>query len=228
MYDQHFYDVIREGARRSVDAALPIILPLLELPDQARILDVGCGEGWWADGFAQAGYFVTGVDSGDTGQRPDTFQFLERNLMETLPTGRWDLVVSLEVAEHLRQRRAVSFVRELCERADMVLFSAARPGQGGTGHVNEQPIGYWAELFEDQGFSVSGALRWHLWGNPDIENWYQQNMLVAMKHACREFQHHFDDGGGTYVLCHPLFDNELLRRPHDVVHPILFDARRPT
>ena len=53
------------------------------------------------------------------------------------------------------------------------------PGQGGTGHINCQPPTYWADLFVDHDFAVSGALRFDLWENPDVEPWYRSNLLVA-------------------------------------------------
>lgn len=190
-YDQNFYEVIRDGAQRSVTAAVPIIAHHLQLRGDERVLDVGCGEGWWADGFARFGCTVIGVDTGQTPHRPDSFTFVEHDL--ALPfefsdpsseSGKpFDLVVSLEVAEHLHPSRAAGFIQELCNQADTVLFSAAIPGQGGTGHLNEQWPDYWANLFHEYGFAVSGAMRWHLWGHDDIENWYQQNMLVAMRTA---------------------------------------------
>jgi hypothetical protein len=39
----------------------------------------------------------------------------------------------------------------LSNLAPVVVFSAAQPGQGGLGHVNEQPTDYWIDLFEKEG-----------------------------------------------------------------------------
>jgi hypothetical protein len=118
--------------------------------------------------------------------------------------------VSLEVAEHLPESRAASFVADLCRLAPVVLFSAAIPGQGGTGHVNEQWPGYWADLFGARGYSVSGALRWRIWNDCRVCNWYSQNMLVAS----------IEPGLLTELFYHPLAE------PIPVVHPILYEARR--
>jgi hypothetical protein len=67
----------------------------------------------------------------------------------------------------------------LCELAPVVLFSAAVPGQGGHGHVNEQWPAYWVERFSSLGFHCSGALRWRFWRDERVEHWYAQNLLFA-------------------------------------------------
>ena len=50
---------------------------------------------------------------------------------------KFDLVVSLEVAEHLPSECAETFVDSLTGLGPIVLFSAAIPHQGGTNHANE-------------------------------------------------------------------------------------------
>ena len=65
----------------------------------------------------------------------------------TRRTGRFDLAISLEVAEHLAPQRSESLVRDLCALADVVLFAAAVPFQGGAGHVNERWQSWWAQRF---------------------------------------------------------------------------------
>lgn len=68
---------------------------------------------------------------------------------------------------------------DLCALAPVVLFSAAAPGQGGLGHVNEQWPAYWVERFERHGYRCSGALRWRFWCDDRVESWYRQNLLFA-------------------------------------------------
>jgi 2-polyprenyl-3-methyl-5-hydroxy-6-metoxy-1,4-benzoquinol methylase len=55
----------------------------------------------------------------------------------------FDLVVSLEVAEHLPASAADQFVNTLVKHGKKILFSAAIPGQGGQDHLNEQWPDYW-------------------------------------------------------------------------------------
>ena len=77
-----------------------------------------------------------------------------------------DLAVSLEVAEHPSEKRAPSFIDDLCTASSCVLFGAAIPGQEGVGHLNEKWPSYWTKLFEKRGYSPmtsyarkSGAIR---------------------------------------------------------------------
>ena len=108
-----------------------------------------------------------------------TDRFLRCRVGETLPVEeRFDLAISLEVAEHLPQTHAAAFVGELTRLAPAVLFSAAIPGQGGLNHVNEQWPDYWAALFEAQGFQPIDTLRWRIWGDDQITWWYKQNLLL--------------------------------------------------
>jgi SAM-dependent methyltransferase len=213
-YSEQFYDIIRDGATRSANIVGPLVLEQLNYP--RRIADIGCGQGIWSHWFAENGCQVVGVD-GDYVRFIDPFEnlrFVSHDLREPIPDlGKQDLVVSLEVAEHLPADRADSFVAELCSLAPLVLFSAAIPGQGGAGHLNEQWPEYWVSRFRDQGFEVSGALRWRIWGDDRVENWYRQNLLVAVQRS--------------QVCVYPeLFDTPVAY-PWPVVHPVLYDARRP-
>lgn len=91
---------------------------------------------------------------------------------------KFDLVESLEVAEHLKESSALNFVKLLCNLGDIVLFSAAIPMQGGTEHINEQPPKFWSDLFLQNNFVCIDKLRFMIWDDKDIECWYRQNILL--------------------------------------------------
>ena len=84
------------------------------------------------------------------------------------------------MAEHLRPERAPGLVADLTALAPVVLFSAAVPGQGGTGHVNEQWSEYWVALFDAQGWSCRDAIRPWVRANADVAWWYRQNLFLAV------------------------------------------------
>jgi SAM-dependent methyltransferase len=174
--DAFFADVERTSlasARRVVPAAVATWHP-------ASVIDVGCGEGIWAAVFEAEGVPAVGVDGSYV--RPErrlVDRFVACDLREPLPAlGRFDLCVSLEVAEHLPAAVAGTFVAGLAGLADRVLFSAAVPGQGGTDHVNEQPHGYWIERFARAGFRADTAWREQFAAHKDVAWWYRRNMIV--------------------------------------------------
>lgn len=211
MYDDSFYETSRAGMIQSAEALVPILMRDLDIVSTARVIDVGCGEGHWAQAFASHGCDVIGIDGGWHGDHLLGDRFIPHNLRDPLPEhlfGRFDVAVCLEVAEHLPKRRAESFVKELCRLAPLIVFSAAIPGQGGTGHINEAWPAYWCELFLNSGFYVNGDYRFAIWNDDRIENWYRQNLLVAWD---------------VSQIPSPLPPTTSAL---PVVHPILYDARR--
>jgi SAM-dependent methyltransferase len=221
MYDSTFYDVIRDGIQRSAAEIAPLVF---EVVKPFSVVDVGCGEGWWAKAFSDIGCDVVGID-GEYVNPTEIVDIssiahdIEQPMGDVITRafdmvgGRFDLAVCLEVAEHLRPERAESFVADLCKLAPVILFSAAIPGQGGTGHINEQWPDYWQALFDTQEFSMSGILRLSIWGSDKIENWYQQNLMIC---AQRPIAKHLWS----------LFNNPLMSNPISIVHPTLYNARR--
>lgn len=178
-YSTDFYDDIRAGARSSAAAVVPVVL---ELTSAQTVVDVGCGEGWWGREFAERGCSVLGIDGGEV-QHNAQIEIVHADLEARISVGgRFDLAVCLEVAEHLSADRAAGLVADLVGLAPSVLFSAAVPGQPGTGHINCQPPSYWSDLFAMHGYGGSGALRSHFWGSDDVEWWYQQNLLIFSDH----------------------------------------------
>lgn len=180
VYDERFFEELREGTRSSARAVVPLVMRMLA---PASVVDVGCGLGTWLAVFAENGISdFLGID----GSYVDPIRLeipRERFLPHDLSTPlrldrRFDLAVSLEVAEHLPVSAAETCVGSLAELAPFVLFSAAIPFQGGTNHVNEQWPEYWADLFEKRGFAPVDCVRGEIWSDRRVEWWYAQNTLL--------------------------------------------------
>jgi cyclopropane fatty-acyl-phospholipid synthase-like methyltransferase len=199
------------------DSARQIVPAVLEWLGSKSVLDVGCGTGGWLSVFGERGVTdFLGVD-GDY-VRPDLLQipaalFKPADLSKPLSLGRtFDLVVSLEVAEHLRPDVAGTFVDSLVRHSDAILFSAAIPGQGGTDHVNERTPQYWAGLFRDRGFTAVDAIRTRFWSDPNVKWWYAQNSVLYIK--------------GTEMWQYPALQSFVVPDANEVpclVHPDLFN-----
>lgn len=214
-YNEGFYNTIRDGCLTSAQAVVPIVMDLLH---PKTVVDIGCGEGVWLSAFQSAGCDILGVDGAYVEHQlvipRENFVARDLSVDWALPPIDCDLAVSLEVAEHLPAACAEEFVHKLCALSDVVLFSAAIPGQGGTGHVNEQWPWYWTTFFRDEGYRVSGALRWMFWDNPEVENWYRQNLLLCIRNnVLLSYQLQQIMSGPTSP-------------PWPVIHPMLWDARR--
>jgi hypothetical protein len=64
----------------------------------------------------------------------------------------YDLIVSIEVLEHLYPNEAEPAVANLCRHTDDILFSSTPFDREETTHFNVQPVEYWVELFARCGF----------------------------------------------------------------------------
>ena len=145
LYNSAFYNWQAAGSTASARVIVPM---LAELTHPSSVLDVGCGVGGWVGTWLDSGADAIGVD-GDYVPRDQLCipadRFINHDLSTPLDLGRrFDLVTCLEVAEHLPQEDAQTIVDSLCQHADVIAFSAAVPGQGGTGHVNERWPTFWA------------------------------------------------------------------------------------
>ncbi|MBX3404015.1 MAG: methyltransferase domain-containing protein [Phycisphaeraceae bacterium] len=219
LYNPEFFAGHEAGSLSSARVAAPIILSLV--PAQ-RVIDVGCGTGAWLRIFAELGVpDIRGVD-GPWVQRerllipPDRFTTADVGvpLRAEVGTG-FDLACCLEVGEHLSALAAATLVESLTRLAPVIAFSAAIPGQGGTGHINEQWPAYWAALFAARGFRAIDCLRPRLWNEPAVQWWYAQNLIVFASEEGR--------------ARHPALRDAAARLgdepPHPLVHPRCFESR---
>ncbi len=223
LYSHKFFAHLREGSESSARALVPIVL---EIHPARSMIDVGCGIGGWVKAFADHGVNAVGIDGDYVDRKRLSIprdRFIGHDLNRELDVadlgrrygdkqiGRFDLAITLEVAEHLQPQRSDSLVRDLCALADVVLFAAAIPFQGGAGHINERWQSWWAQKFSENGYDPFDVLRRDIWGRRDIAWWYKQNTLFYVKRnsaAHARFSARFGQPDETmFDLVHP----ELLR-----------------
>jgi SAM-dependent methyltransferase len=184
-YNSDFFLEQRDG---SLEAAEDIVPYLMSLIKPVSVLDVGCGVGGWLSVFMNHGVQdCYGID-GDYIERSllsiDESKFLAADLAGPVDLGRqFDLVISLEVAEHLLPASADLFIANLTRHGDIILFSAAVPGQGGTHHTNEQWPEYWKERFQERDYVLIDCLRDRFWFDRRIPCCYRQNMMLYVRRA---------------------------------------------
>jgi len=133
-------------------AILPILTKYFAIKS---IIDIGSGNCGFLKAAMEMGITdVIGVDGNwiDNLMIPKKY-FKTSNLRLPFKLDReFDLVVSLEVAEHINETFAETFIETLTGLGDTILFSAARVGQGGVNHVNCQPFEYWEKIFNSFNF----------------------------------------------------------------------------
>jgi len=178
-YSDRFFDYISAGSTRSAAIVVPLVLKHFPV---ASLADIGCGRGAWLAQWNLSGVTdYVGVD-GNYVDRATLLiprdRFIEQDLSNSFNLGRrFDLIVSLEVAEHIRPEAAEVFVDNLCRHADAILFSAATPGQGGLHHVNERDYGFWRDRFATRGYRLFDFVRPAIVGMTPVEPWYRYNSL---------------------------------------------------
>jgi hypothetical protein len=213
-YDAAFYTAAGAAAEASAPRVLPLVFKLAAI---RSIVDVGCGDGAWLVAARGLGIEdILGIDGpwiDDAALKVPLANFRRTRLDRPIAVDRrFDLAMSVEVAEHLPPERAPSFVADLTAFAPLVLFSAAIPGQGGADHVNEQWPGYWSRLFAAHGYTHIDALRMPLWNDPAIAWWYKQNLLL---YADR-----------TALTANPALAAAAAATPEEpiaLVHPLLYE-----
>src|SRR5262245_16370188 len=187
-YTKSFFRSREQASRRSAERVLPFVFDVVR---PKSVVDFGCGTGTWLDAAKRLGVervlgfegeWIRGAEALIAPPAREV-----RNLDEPVSVPeRFDLAISLEVAEHLKPERASGFVRDLTRAASVVLFGAAIPEQGGTGHIHERWQSYWASLFASEGYRCLDVVRPRFWDEADVMPWYKQNAFLYVSNTAYE------------------------------------------
>jgi SAM-dependent methyltransferase len=190
LYSKDFYIQRERNTGYAASTILEILFKKIKINSA---LDLGCGNGVWLSELEKRGVSKTiGVD-GPWVPRDlylSNNEFIEHNFIDDKfeIQEKFDVVISLEMFEHIPQKRANELIETISSITDCVLFSAAIPNQGGNGHINEQWLSHWVELFRAQGFYLDDTLRPVIWNDFKIPYWYRQNIVLFDRNQ-REEQH---------------------------------------
>lgn len=190
LYDADFFQTL---AIESLPSAKVIAKIACDLFQPRSVIDLGCGVGAWLAAFQELGLKdILGIDGDYVNPERlliDRANFRAIDLARPFQISeKFDLAVCVEVAEHLPARCSKQLVQALTRAAPLVLFSAAIPGQGGVGHVNEQWPDYWRTLFAAEGFTMFDPIRPRIRDNQAISWWFRQNVVIfASRQAVKKF-----------------------------------------
>jgi hypothetical protein len=176
-YTESYYENITDDATRSRDA----VFEILGIDRDLKICDAGGGVGQWGVGLKNYTCIDYRVPLDALLVNPE--QYIDQDLRQPFNLGeKFDVVLALEVAEHLEEEFADVYVQNvinLVNDGGMILFSAAIPFQGGNNHVNEQWQTYWAKKFDHNG--LFGYVSQEVRACKDVSLWYRQNMACFFK-----------------------------------------------
>ena len=221
LYSRRFFS---DNVAGSLSSARVLLGAVFDIYRPVSIVDVGCGAGAWLKAAEELGALeLTGLDGewvNPSNLASARIAFYPTNLEGPFKLGRkYDLCLSMEVAEHLAPSAATQFIDNLCAASDVVLFSAAIEHQGGVMHLNEQPQSYWAARFSSNGFEHHDLFRPLFWHDKRVDPWYRQNALLYVN--------------SSNPLAALLRDRTHPSIPLDLVHPEIFCGnletyKRPT
>ena len=180
-HDEVYFNSV---APRIIAAKLyPILRP-------RSVVDVGCGLGTFLFAFKESGAETVQGYDGNWVNRDLLLKYISLSefhavdLQADFATDnvKFDLVISLEVAEHLRPESADRFIKNLVSLGDVLLFSAATPATWfDSSHLNNQWPDYWKDKFASHGYFMHDVVRHIFLDHEDVCIWYRMNMFLVTK-----------------------------------------------
>ncbi|MGQ9786821.1 MAG: class I SAM-dependent methyltransferase, partial [Anaerolineae bacterium] len=133
------------------------------------VLDAGCAMGFLVEELRRRGVDCYGVDISEyaiANVHPDIRPFCwVGSICDPFPQ-RYDLIVCIEILEHVPAAESQKAIANLCQHTDDILFSSTPFDYKEATHLNVQPPEHWAEMFaqhkffRDVDFDASFILPW--------------------------------------------------------------------
>ncbi len=120
-----------------------------------EVLDAGCAMGYLVDQLRKRGISAWGVDISEYAIQhvpPDIREYCWADSITVPFSRRYDLIVSIEVVEHMSPCEAELAIANFCQHSDDILFSSTPFDYKEVSHFNVQSPDVWAEMFARHGF----------------------------------------------------------------------------
>ena len=227
IYNEEFYNEQKDASYKSAEAIIPIFMDAF---NPRSVNDIGCGAGGWLHVFQKCG--VNTIYGYDVNELTADKYFIDKKHIKTNTDfssvnfkiqEKSDILICLEVAEHLQDEVADSFILEILSASPVIIFSAALPGQTGVNHINEQPPWYWREKFNKFGYTEVDFIRPQILRNENICWWYRQNItcfvrpgVLSSNHKLAELAkiHGQQDGGHKLTVVNEWVLKHILTGEH--------------
>lgn len=123
------------------------------------VLDAGCAMGYLVEALRDRGVEAYGIDISEyalSQVRQDIQPYcFHGSITEPLPPAmpqRYDLLVTIEVLEHLPEEEGKKAIANLCRLSDTIVFTSSPNDFTEPTHINVQQREYWGKLFARQDF----------------------------------------------------------------------------
>jgi len=170
---------------------VPIAEAIMRQYAPASIIEFGCGNGELTKALSKKGASITAIDgyAHPNFNNHDNISFFKIDLNNSVvlkkflatQNQKFDVAICMEVAEHLNPDVTESLIDSLTSSADVVIFSAAIPGQGGEGHINCRNRVFWHIEFEKRNFLIKDTIRSQIRDELKVARWYALNIVDYVK-----------------------------------------------
>ena len=141
------------------------------------VFDIGCGEGSYVRWLSKNGVEAAGVDGNPNTPERTGGQCEVADISQPIDHPA-DWVLCLEVGEHVPVEHEEAVFNNICNNARRgLIVSWAEPGQGGLGHINEQPLDFVRKRIEARGFSFDLEATERFRSGSTLP-WFQRNIQV--------------------------------------------------
>lgn len=225
-YDDKKYQEMWKAQWRievAYNSAMEILPIIFEYYKPSNIIDIGCGVGAWLKAFKDLGIKnYKGIDGVDIEEPLVPKENIETtNLLEhkNINNIKYDLVTSLEVAEHIPNQYSKSFIDLLTSYGDVILFSAAIPHQPGVDHINCRPILFWVDIFNKKGYDCFDFIRNKTYYNKKVTHYYSQNILLFVKKEKTDIftKQHLEINNFPIFFYHPIYFESLIKEKNKLI-----------
>lgn len=183
MYNKRYFDRIEKAEKVQ---ALSLAEVLVQMYNPKSVADVGCATGLYLWPFHDIGLKTMGFDSSEDAVKNAVVPTVVKVDMtaKKFHTSKKDLVICLEVLEHIENELCDNVIDNIVKMSGLVIFSAAQPGQKGTGHINCQTKEYWEQAFKMRGYEKDTEAEQKILDHvtkQDHTEWFKNNLQVFKK-----------------------------------------------
>ncbi len=213
IYNEQFWSSAGNYNYRSAKVILPILFKYYK-PDS--VIDIGCGIGTWLKAMLE--FNISNIHGVDCNKVSEKYLLVSRKYIEidnlethvNYSNKKYDLAISVEVAEHLDNSSSENFIKMLTSYSNVIIFSAGIPHQSGDNHINCQPPEFWYRIFSSLGY-VCFDFRHELMNMwESVTPPYAQNLLLYVHKDMAYIFQNFELTNRPLFYYHPHYVNDII------------------